>query len=191
MRLPSTLAAEFELTLQSLGTPRFREVYAATLEGTDPIKGAAYSVAYIDGVITALVLSGVVGLLGAVLAWFLLGRPQPVEVSTALVREFSNQGGATVLTETVRVLEPGGRVAVNVANLGRKPYLPLNHHVAGILQDLGLLLRGEIVWQKAQGAGGSCAWGSSRTWTRARSSSRTRSGSRSRTPSSTSRAAES
>lgn len=70
---------------------------------------------------------------------------------------------ARVLAETIRVLEPGGRVAVNVANLGRKPYLPLNHHVAGILQDLGLLLRGEIVWQKAQGAGGSCAWGSWRS----------------------------
>lgn len=66
----------------------------------------------------------------------------------------------TVLRETHRVIEPGGRVAVNVANLGRKPYLPLNHHVAGLLADLGFLLRGEIVWQKAQGAGGSCAWGS-------------------------------
>jgi site-specific DNA-methyltransferase (adenine-specific) len=70
---------------------------------------------------------------------------------------------ASVLEETKRVLEPGGRVAVNVANLGRKPYLPLSHLVAGILQDLGLLLRGEIVWQKAQGAGGSCAWGSWRS----------------------------
>ena len=68
-----------------------------------------------------------------------------------------------VLSETARVLEPGGRVAINVANLGRKPYLPLNHHVAGILQDLGFLLRGEIVWQKARGAGGSCAWGSWRS----------------------------
>ncbi|MCB2223469.1 MAG: site-specific DNA-methyltransferase [Actinobacteria bacterium] len=67
---------------------------------------------------------------------------------------------ARVLEETHRVLEPGGRVAVNVANLGRKPYLPLNHMVAGLLRDLGFLLRGEIVWQKAQGAGGSCAWGS-------------------------------
>jgi site-specific DNA-methyltransferase (adenine-specific) len=65
-----------------------------------------------------------------------------------------------VLAETHRVLEPGGRVAINVANLGRKPYLALNHHVAGLLHDLGFLLRGEIVWQKAQGAGGSCAWGS-------------------------------
>lgn len=68
-----------------------------------------------------------------------------------------------VLKETFRVLEPGGRVAVNVANLGRKPYLPLNHHVAGMMHDVGLLLRGEIVWQKAIGAGGSCAWGSWRS----------------------------
>lgn len=65
-----------------------------------------------------------------------------------------------VFAETYRVLEPGGRVAVNVANLGRKPYLPLNHHVASILQDIGFLLRGEIIWQKAKAAGGSCAWGS-------------------------------
>jgi site-specific DNA-methyltransferase (adenine-specific) len=68
-----------------------------------------------------------------------------------------------VLTETYRVLEPGGRVAVNVANLGRKPYLALNHRVAALLEDLGFLLRGEIVWQKAAGAGGSCAWGSWRS----------------------------
>lgn len=68
-----------------------------------------------------------------------------------------------VLKETYRVLEPGGRVAVNVANLGRKPYLPLNHHVAGMLSDIGYLLRGEIVWLKAAGAGGSCAWGSWRS----------------------------
>jgi site-specific DNA-methyltransferase (adenine-specific) len=68
-----------------------------------------------------------------------------------------------VLKETFRVLEPGGRVAVNVANLGRKPYLPLNHHVAGLMQDIGFLMRGEIVWVKAAGAGGSCAWGSWRS----------------------------
>lgn len=66
----------------------------------------------------------------------------------------------TVLGETYRVLEAGGRVAVNVANLGRKPYIAMNHHVAAILSDVGFLLRGEIIWQKAKGAGGSCAWGS-------------------------------
>jgi site-specific DNA-methyltransferase (adenine-specific) len=65
-----------------------------------------------------------------------------------------------VFRETYRVLEAGGRVAVNVANLGRKPYLPLNHRVARLLTEAGFLLRGEIIWQKARGAGGSCAWGS-------------------------------
>jgi site-specific DNA-methyltransferase (adenine-specific) len=65
-----------------------------------------------------------------------------------------------VFRETYRVLEAGGRVAVNVANLGRKPYLPLNHHVADLLTDIGFMLRGEIIWQKARAAGGSCAWGS-------------------------------
>ena len=58
-------------------------------------------------------------------------------------------------------LEAGGRIAVNVANLGRKPYRSLSADVIGILQDrLGLLLRGEVVWRKARGAGGNCAWGS-------------------------------
>ncbi len=65
-----------------------------------------------------------------------------------------------VFRETYRVLEAGGRIAVNVANLGRKPYLPLNHYVADLLTDIGFMLRGEIIWQKARAAGGSCAWGS-------------------------------
>jgi site-specific DNA-methyltransferase (adenine-specific) len=60
-----------------------------------------------------------------------------------------------------RKLEPGGRIAVNVANLGRKPYRSLAADVITILQDdLGLLLRGEIIWQKALGASGNVAWGS-------------------------------
>jgi site-specific DNA-methyltransferase (adenine-specific) len=68
-----------------------------------------------------------------------------------------------VFAECVRVLEPGGRIAVNVANLGRKPYRSLAADVVHILQDqLHLLLRGEIVWQKGAGASGSCAWGSFR-----------------------------
>lgn len=66
-----------------------------------------------------------------------------------------------VFAECVRVLEPGGRIAVNVANLGRKPYRSLSADVISILQDdLGMLLRGEIVWHKAEGASGSLAWGS-------------------------------
>lgn len=66
-----------------------------------------------------------------------------------------------VFAECAVKLEPGGRIAVNVANLGRRPYRSLSGDVTAILQDrLGLLLRGEIIWQKAAGAGGSCAWGS-------------------------------
>ncbi|MGI8661794.1 MAG: DNA-methyltransferase [Acidimicrobiales bacterium] len=69
-----------------------------------------------------------------------------------------------VFAECARGLEPGGRIAVNVANLGRKPFRSLAGDVTTILQDrLGLLLRGEIVWQKGKGAGGSCAWGSYRS----------------------------
>ncbi|MFP3906017.1 MAG: DNA-methyltransferase, partial [Acidimicrobiales bacterium] len=71
---------------------------------------------------------------------------------------------ADVFAECTRVLEPGGRIAVNVANLGRRPYRNLAADVTTILQDrLGLLLRGEIVWQKGEGATGSCAWGSFRS----------------------------
>jgi site-specific DNA-methyltransferase (adenine-specific) len=66
-----------------------------------------------------------------------------------------------VFAECVRKLEPGGRIAVNVANLGRRPFRSLAGDVTWILQDrLRLLLRGEIVWVKARGSTGSCAWGS-------------------------------
>jgi site-specific DNA-methyltransferase (adenine-specific) len=59
------------------------------------------------------------------------------------------------------VLQPGGRIAVNVANLGRRPYRSLAADVTTILQDeLRLLLRGEVVWVKQRGAAGNCAWGS-------------------------------
>jgi DNA modification methylase len=69
-----------------------------------------------------------------------------------------------VFAVCLRKLEPGGRMAVNVANLGRKPYRSLSADVIAILQDdLGMLMRGEIIWQKARGAGGSCAWGSFRS----------------------------
>src|SRR3954447_20180127 len=84
-----------------------------------------------------------------------------------------------VFRECVRTLEPGGRIAVNVANLGRKqggrtavtvptpgqkPYRSLSADVIRILEhDLGLLLRGELIWQKGEGASGSCAWGSYRS----------------------------
>ena len=66
-----------------------------------------------------------------------------------------------VFAECLRVLEPGGRMAINVANLGRRPYRSLAADVTTILQDdLRMLLRGEVIWQKQRGASGSCAWGS-------------------------------
>ncbi|MCB0972940.1 MAG: site-specific DNA-methyltransferase [Actinobacteria bacterium] len=69
-----------------------------------------------------------------------------------------------VFAESVRKLEPGGRIAVNVANLGRKPYRSLSSDVIQILErDLGMLLRGELIWQKGEGASNSCAWGSFRS----------------------------
>jgi MFS family permease len=73
------LVDEFEVTLVSLGTPRFREVFDATLAEAAPIKRAAYSVAYIDGVVLALVVAGLIGIGGAVLAWVLVGRRAPIE----------------------------------------------------------------------------------------------------------------
>lgn len=68
-----------------------------------------------------------------------------------------------VFTECERVLEPGGRIAINVANLGRKPYRSLSAEVMSILETIGFFLRAEIIWQKAEGAGSSCAWGSFRS----------------------------
>ena len=66
-----------------------------------------------------------------------------------------------VFAVCVDKLEPGGRIAVNVANLGRKPYRSLSADVISILQDdLGLLLRGEIIWSKGKSTSGNCAWGS-------------------------------
>jgi len=64
-----------------------------------------------------------------------------------------------VFAQCFEKLEPGGRIAVNVANLGRKPYRSLSRDVIDLLERLGYLLRGEIIWQKSHAAGGSCAWG--------------------------------
>ncbi len=68
-----------------------------------------------------------------------------------------------VFRETYRVLEPGGRAVVNVANLGRKPYVPLSHLVTQRMIEIGFLMRAEIIWRKGKGANGNCAWGSWRS----------------------------
>ena len=68
-----------------------------------------------------------------------------------------------VFKETYRVLAPGGRACINVANLGRKPYIPLSSFINLIMREEGFLMRGEIVWDKGSSAGGSTAWGSWRS----------------------------
>lgn len=65
-----------------------------------------------------------------------------------------------VWAETHRVLVPGGRACINVANLGRKPYLPLASFISQQMIELGFLMRGEIIWDKAASASPSTAWGS-------------------------------
>lgn len=65
-----------------------------------------------------------------------------------------------VWKETFRVLVPGGRVCINVANLGRKPYIPLHTFIIEQMLSIGFLMRGEIIWDKAASASPSTAWGS-------------------------------
>ena len=66
----------------------------------------------------------------------------------------------TVWRESWRVLVPGGRACVNVANLGRKPYIPLHSYIIEGMQNIGFLMRGEILWNKGSSASPSTAWGS-------------------------------
>lgn len=68
-----------------------------------------------------------------------------------------------VWAETLRVLAPGGRACINVANLGRKPYIPLHAFIIRDMLELGYLMRGEIIWDKAASSSASTAWGSWRS----------------------------
>ena len=65
-----------------------------------------------------------------------------------------------VWSEVKRVLVPGGRVCINLANLGRKPYIPLHAFIIEDMLDLEFLMRGEIIWNKASSGSPSTAWGS-------------------------------
>jgi modification methylase len=66
----------------------------------------------------------------------------------------------SVFRETYRALVHGGRACINVANLGRKPYIPLSDYISHLMLEIGFLMRGEIIWYKGAGAGVSMAWGS-------------------------------
>lgn len=65
-----------------------------------------------------------------------------------------------VFRETYKKLVTGGRACINIANLGRKPYIPLHSYIIHDMQEIGFLMRGEIIWNKAASASPSTAWGS-------------------------------
>jgi len=65
-----------------------------------------------------------------------------------------------VFRETHRVLVPGGRACINIANVGRKPYRPLSAHVTTLMLDERFQMRGDIIWDKGPSSGSSTAWGS-------------------------------
>ena len=62
--------------------------------------------------------------------------------------------------ETYRVLVYGGRACINIANIGRKPYIPLSDYISRMMIDIGFNMRGEIIWNKASSSSPSTAWGS-------------------------------
>lgn len=94
----------------------------------------------------------------------LMATSPPYNASKEYDRNLSLKDYRAVLKrvweETFRVLTPGGRACVNIANLGRKPYIPLHAYVIEDMLATGFLMRGEIIWNKAASAGTSTAWGS-------------------------------
>ncbi len=65
-----------------------------------------------------------------------------------------------VFEQTYKKLVTGGRACINIANLGRKPYIPLHSYIIEDMLDIGFLMRGEIIWDKGSSASPSTAWGS-------------------------------
>jgi len=70
---------------------------------------------------------------------------------------------AKVWLECYRVLEPGGRLAINIANTSRKPYQALVSMIDERLREMAgceWFHRGHIIWDKGASVGVSTAWGS-------------------------------
>jgi len=85
-----------------------------------------------------------------------VGKDYDADLTLEEYRDFLKR----VWKEVYRVLVPGGRACINLANLGRKPYLPLHIYIIEDMLNLGFLMRGEIIWNKASSASPSMAWGS-------------------------------
>lgn len=86
-----------------------------------------------------------------------VGKDYDADLTLKEYREFLKR----VWKETYRVLVPGGRLCLNIANLGRKPYIPLDAFLTEDLLEIGFLMRGQIIWNKNTSASPSTAWG---TW---------------------------
>ena len=85
-----------------------------------------------------------------------VGKEYDKDLTLDEYREFLKK----VWSEVKRVLVPGGRACINIANLGRKPYIPLHAFIVEDMLDLAFLMRGEIIWNKASSGSPSTAWGS-------------------------------
>jgi site-specific DNA-methyltransferase (adenine-specific) len=85
-----------------------------------------------------------------------VGKDYDENLTLEQYREFLKR----VWKEVYRVLVPGGRACINIANLGRKPYIPLHAFIVEDMLDLGFLMRGEVIWNKASSSSPSTAWGS-------------------------------
>jgi DNA modification methylase len=85
-----------------------------------------------------------------------VGKEYDEDLTLHEYREFLSR----VWKETYRVLVPGGRACINVANLGRKPYLSLSSLITRDMLETGFLMRGEVIWNKASSTSPSTAWGS-------------------------------
>jgi len=86
-----------------------------------------------------------------------VGKDYDENLTLQEYRQFLKQ----IWKEVYRTLVPGGRACINIANLGRKPYIPLHAFIVEDMLELDFLMRGEIIWNKASSASPSTAWG---TW---------------------------
>jgi len=85
-----------------------------------------------------------------------VGKEYDVDYSLGDYLEFLR----SIFKRVYDVLRPGGRVCLNLANVGRRPYIPLTDAVSFMMQSLGFRMRGEIIWSKSASVGSSTAWGS-------------------------------
>ena len=64
-----------------------------------------------------------------------------------------------VWKKAYRIIKPGGRIAITIANIRRSPFIPLTSYVTQQLIENGYILRGYIYWDKGFESS-STAWGS-------------------------------